>query len=393
MLEPLGFSQVFRYLEQLAESHQIFLISYEKAEDLASRERLAAMRDRCASARIHWYPLRYHKRPTSLATAYDIFSGVVFSVGISVRHRIQVVHARSYVSSVIALVLKRLCRLKFIFDMRGFWADERVEGGLWAKGSHLYRISKWFEKRFLLRADAVVSLTAAAVDEMKTWPYIEENPRRFFVIPTCTDVEKFLPASEKSGAVFTLGYVGSVGLWYEFDPALEFFKILRERIPGARLWILNRDAHSYIRERIEAHQIAAESVMLIAAQQEQIPAYMAEMDAGVFFIKPSFSKRASAPTKFAEFLSCGIPSVVRAGIGDMDEILTEYKVGVSLRSVDLDEIERGVTELLELMTDSEVGARCRRAAVERFSLKSGVDSYSQIYDLLAQRKFGRETAS
>ena len=173
MLEPLGQSQVLGYLKRLAVGLRIHLISFEKTEDLANtteRERIASD---IAGAGIFWHPLRYHKWPSALATA--------------LRHRLRIVHARSYVPSVMALVLKRIAGVRYLFDMRGFWADERVDGGLWPAGGRLYRVAKWFERRFLLNANRVVSLTQAAVDEMRTFPYLQGRMLSVTVIPICAD--------------------------------------------------------------------------------------------------------------------------------------------------------------------------------------------------------------
>lgn len=229
ILEPLGQSQVLRYLERLAADHQIVLISFEKPHDWQQVERREALRHQIRAAGIRWIPLRYHKWPSALATAFDIAQGIVVGSWAVMRHRVRIVHARSYVPSVIALVLKKLFRLKYIFDMRGFWADERVDGGLWPEGGRLYRTAKWFEQRFLLNADCVVSLTQAAISEMRTFPYLQERMPRFELITTCADLALFQPGqtdstSRPTGRPFTLGYVGSVGVWYLFDEALRCFQ-------------------------------------------------------------------------------------------------------------------------------------------------------------------------
>ena len=77
ILEPLGQSQVLRYLERLALDHKIVLISFEKPEDWQQVERREALRKQIREAGITWIPLRYHKRPSALATAFDIAQGVV----------------------------------------------------------------------------------------------------------------------------------------------------------------------------------------------------------------------------------------------------------------------------------------------------------------------------
>jgi len=58
------------------------------------------------------------------------------------RHRLRIVHARSYVPSVMALAIKRLTGVKYLFDMRGFWADERADGQLWPSPEPLYTIAR-----------------------------------------------------------------------------------------------------------------------------------------------------------------------------------------------------------------------------------------------------------
>jgi glycosyltransferase involved in cell wall biosynthesis len=288
------------------------------------------------------------------------------------------------VASVIALALKRLFGLKYVFDMRGFWADERVDGGLWPAGGHLYRTAKWFEQRFLLNADCVVALTRAAVDEMRTFSYLQGTVPRFEVITTCADLELFRPAEHAperphTDRPFRLGYVGSVGVWYLFDEALRCFRLLRERVPDARLHILNRGGHAQIRDRMAALGIDEEAVHLEAADHACVARAMQRMDAGVFFIKPLYSKIASMPTKLGEFLGCGIPCLGNAGVGDMADILEGEGVGVAVRGFDDAAMRDAVEGLLELTHAPGIRDRCRRAALRHFSLEKGVAAYDHIY--------------
>lgn len=384
ILEPLGHSQVLLYLARLAGEHRIVLMSFEKAEDWVERDRCDALRQRIHTAGIIWIPLRYHKRPSALATAYDIARGIFVGSWVVRRHSVSIVHARSYVPSVIALALKKVYRLKYIFDMRGFWADERVDGGLWPAGGRLYRTAKWFERRFLLNADWVVSLTRAAVDEMSTFPYLQKKMPRFEVITTCADLELFRPADSEPDPTggsrpFTLGYVGSVGVWYHFDEALRCFRLLRERVPDARLHILNRGGHAYIRERLAALDMDDESVRLETTNHADVARAMQRMDAGVFFIKPAYSKIASAPTKLGEFLGCGVPCLGNAGVGDMAEILKTERVGVALQSHGDDAMHDAIERVLQLTRTPGLKQRCRNVALRYFSLEDGVKSYRRIY--------------
>ena len=63
---------------------------------------------------------------------------MIWGLWLLFRYRLQIIHARSYVAYIIALAIKRITGIKFLFDMRGFWADERVEGGLWKKQEFIF---------------------------------------------------------------------------------------------------------------------------------------------------------------------------------------------------------------------------------------------------------------
>jgi glycosyltransferase involved in cell wall biosynthesis len=383
MLEPLGQSQVLAYLKRLADDRRIHLLSFEKAEDwanLTERERIAKdIRD----AGIVWHPLRYHKRPSALATLWDIACGITVGLWLVVRHRLHIVHARSYVSSVMALALKRLTGIKFLFDMRGFWADERVDGGLWLRNGRMFGIAKWFEQRFLMSADHVVSLTQAAVCEMQQFSYLQDKMPPVTVIPTCADLTRFKPmANKQHTSAFVLGYVGSAGTWYLFDETASCFAQLLHLRPAARFLIVNRGEHVYIRERLAAAGIPDTAIELISATHAEVPLQMARMNAGIFFIKPVFSKQASAPTKLAEFLGCGIPCLGNAGVGDMAEVLEGEQVGVALKEFDEASMTEALQRLLQLVADPATSERCVAAAQRHFSLDEGVARYAAVYEQL-----------
>ena len=42
-------------------------------------------------------------------------------------------------------MLKKLFGIKFIFDMRGFWADERIDGEIWKNDSAIFKATKKLE--------------------------------------------------------------------------------------------------------------------------------------------------------------------------------------------------------------------------------------------------------
>lgn len=379
MLEPLGQSQVLAYLEELARGRRIHLISFEKAADWANRGNVDAARRRITDAGIRWHLLRYHKSPSAPATAFDIAAGAALALRLVVQHGITFIHARSYVAGLMALAVKRATGARLLFDMRGLWADERVDGGLWPANGRLYRAAKKVERSLLLGADRVVTLTHASELEIRRFDYLAARMPPITVIPTCADLDRFRIQAPLQTDPFVLGYVGSVGTWYLLEEMLRCFVLLRDEVPGARLLIVNRGEHPLIAERAAAHGITAGELELVAASHAEVPALIARMSAGMALIKPAYSKIASAPTKLGEYLGCGLPCLGNAGVGDIEEVLEGCRVGVAVTDFSDAHLREDLGRLVDLVREEGVQQRCRNAAEEVFSLERGVASYDAIY--------------
>lgn len=394
LLEPLGQSQVLQYVKQLAQTyqHDMTVVSYEKPHDWQDQSRRVNLQQQIREAGITWVPLRYHKAPSVLATSYDLAVGIVVCGYWAIRKRVHIVHARSYVASIIALVLKKGLKKRFIFDMRGFWADEKLDSQCWQRQSRIYRLAKWFEKRFLLQADCVVSLTHSGIEEIKKFTYMHDRPFFYRVIPTCTNLELFKPAHpvvESSHRnpehALTIGYVGTSSGWYLFEPVLQCYQLLLQLYPHTQFLIINRQEHQALAAQLNAAGIPPEQVRIIAAEYTEVPRYMAEMDATLFFIKPAFSKRASAPTKLGEFLACGIPCLTNAGVGDVEQILGAAQgVGVVLTEFTAKSQQQAVNALLALIQDPLTRHRCVAVAHQYFALEQGVQAYHEVYQQLTR---------
>lgn len=378
MLEPLGQSQVLAYLEKLAPGRSIHLMSFEKPADWADQDRRRLMKERLKASDIAWYPRRYHKSPSAPATAFDVIAGSIQAIGIARSQSITIVHARSYVAGLMALATKRSTGAKFLFDMRGFWADERVDGGLWPRGGRLYRAAKRVERSLLLAADHIVTLTQASKAELKRFDYLAEVTTPITVIPTCADLERFGIQGPPQRTPFVLGYLGAAGTWYLFDEALQLFRAVRNERADARLLIVNRNEHAFIRDHLSALDVPMDAVELVSADHGAVPAQIARMSAGLAIIKPAYSKMASAATKLAELLGCGVPCV-GTDIGDMAPQLEDNKVGVIIRDFSIKGYAKAARDLIALVAEDGLQKRCRAVAETLFSLDDGVISYASIY--------------
>lgn len=390
-LEPLGESQVVAYLERLTDRAAITLLSFEKPEDAADSARMDAMRERLERAGITWTPRRYHKRPPVLSTAFDVATGYLAARRWA-RHGQQgagIVHARGYVPALIAMLTKRAQGTRFLFDMRGFWVDEKVEAGHWPVGGWLYRVGKWCERRFFAEADAIVSLTAAGVREFPSLGLVRDGVP-ITVIPTCADLERFTPGAADGDrrralgldGAFVAGCVGTLSNWYLREATLGFLAAIARRLPRMKALIVTREDHERLREDAGRAGLPADRLVLARARFDEMPAMIRQMDIGVFFIRACFSKRASAATKLAEFLGCGVPVVINDRIGDSGDLVRRAGAGVVLDEAEPARFDAAIDALIRLLADEAAGRRCRDAALETFSLANGVAAYGTLYEQL-----------
>jgi glycosyltransferase involved in cell wall biosynthesis len=184
---------------------------------------------------------------------------------------------------------------------------------------------------------------------------------------------------------FVMGYVGSAGTWYEFDATVACFAELLRMKPDAHILIVNRNEHDYIRERLTAGEVPLAAVELVSANHSEVPLLMGRMHASIFFIKPVFSKQASAPTKLAELLGSGIPCLANSGVGDMAETLEGEQVGVAVNDFSLQSIRAGLISLFKLVETPGIQDRCVATAKKHFSLDEGVQRYEMVYQSLSDK--------
>ena len=382
LLEPLGMSQVWQYVRKLSKDHKIIIVSFEKDNNVNDLD--SVIKD-VEFHGVSWYRLKYHKRPSLLATTYDVLIGFVFSFYLIKKRGIDVIHARSYVPSLIALMLNITLKTKFLFDMRGFWADEKVDGGTWGKRSLIYKIVKSLECSFFQRCSSVVSLTNAGKKDISSLHCMKNANKDIVVIPTCVNMNTFncnnYSISNKSTRDFdlVLGYIGSVGTFYLFDEVLKSLACFNKYGVRTKLLIVNRGQHEYIGRKIFESKIDKKYIEIKSASYKDIPNEICKVDAGIFYIKPTFSKRSSSPTRLGEFLSCGKPCISNYGVGDTKHTIESNNVGVILNGFLKSDHKSGVEKLLKLITDKDLKNRCLSVAKNTYSLDMGVKRYSCIY--------------
>jgi hypothetical protein len=397
MTDALGRSQVIPYLLGLAgKGHDIHILSSEKAEAYQQgRREVEAL---LSAHGIGWTPLGFSSRPPMVSKLFDIYSLRKAARRLQQQHDFHIVHCRSYIAAFAGLELKRRFGVRFVFDMRGFWADERVEGNIWKLSNPFlrftYRYFKKQEKQFFSQADAVISLTHTGKSILKE-KFGEDVAHSTSVIPCCTDLELFSPFAvnpeqrlqlqQELGIGeddFVLSYLGSIGTWYMTREMLAFFRRLLLKKTNARFLFITGEPSSLIMKEAAAAGIPDENIRVVKAQRKQVPAYLSLSDFSIFFIKPVFSKKASSPTKQGEIMSMGIPFITNTGIGDTDRIVKETGAGILVKEFSDEPYDNAISQM-DAMLKLDPG-HIRQCATNHFNLEHGVNEYHRIYQSLVR---------
>jgi len=379
MMEALGASQVLNYLYGLADDFKFYLISLEKEIDFYDIEKKQKLKELLTQNGIQWYPILYRNG----AKGYPInFYNVHHLAKILIkREKIKLLHCRSYMPAIIAYLLqKRNKKIRYIFDTRGFWFDEKADVGDWSRNRFAYRFAKRIEKKLYLSASHIVMLSHYGKETIQMNELFKGGNQlnNITVIATCVDLNKFhINNNWVEKPKLTIGYVGTAIGWYDFESTAKVLATIKKQF-DFNLLIFNNGQHDYIRQELAKYKIT--DYQLEKIQFENMAERMREIDISLFFIHPVFSKRASAATKLGELLATGIPVITNAGVGDHEYYIEKHSIGEIIDSNEINNYD--FAEIISKLNNVDCKKRCREVAEKYFSLDKGIESYKTIYQQL-----------
>ncbi len=397
LLDPLGGSQILPYIYSIAEHPRlVHVISFEKPARF--REGGDNLKKELRDKGVNWTPLSFTSRLGKLGKAWDLSQMYRVALGLQLRHKFGYVHCRSYQAMQVGYFLRRITGVKTIFDMRGLWVDDRVEGSLWPQDKwvyrQLYRYYKRAERRMLESSDAVVVLTDRVVPEIQS--LAPKMKAELTVIPCCADFDHFDGIHEQaksavrreleiSDNALLLSYLGSLGTVYLLKDMLRLFeKIARQRSEPVHLLLITRDwgpEHESLLERLGLSDLR-NRIHIRPASREEVPAVLGSSDIMMSFRRPTYSQQACSPTKLAEAFALGIPAISNAGVGDVDRITKELDAGIVVDLEDEAALDNVVQELDATISKGGVGLRER--ARKTLGLEIAKERYRKLYANLEQ---------
>ena len=373
-MEPLGESQVLKYLLKISSKYNIYLISFEKSSDIQNAQKFKDFKKICSANHIKWKPLKYSKFIKYISSIKNIFNLFFQSFIILITRNINIVHIRSYMPGIAVLPLKKLFKFSLVFDMRGLWADEKVDRLGWRKNQLKYKFFKFLETKLLKQSQSIISLTNGLKDYLIAQGYDES---KITTIRTCVDLEMFYPINNHNkDTSVDLGYLGSTDTAYDILPVLELFEqILRIR-QNIKLKIFTKSDPKVIYKLARKIGIDSKFLNIRFCNREDLNVAINELNAILFYLKPSFSLLASMPTKIGESLGCNVPIVCNTFNEDIKQLMSKNNVG---QLIEFNNTNKETLRVLDFIDSYKNQSACRDLAKNEFNLDQGAQKISDIY--------------
>lgn len=397
MTDPLGQSQVIPYLAGLTSyGYRFTILSCEKPERFSSNKKY--VEDVLKPYPIKWVSIPYHKNPPVFSSVYDVMRLQQKARQLHREEKFDMVHTRAGVPALVGLWMKKKMRVKFLHDVREFYADSRVDGGIWNVDNFffkkIYNFFKKKEEQEIKYCDAIVCLTYAAEKIIRQLSEYDKNiPLE--VIPCSVDLDLFDPGKisnevknklrddfKINKSDFVVSYLGSLGGWYMTDEMLQSCKAIADKIPAAKFLFITPHEHEVIFGAAAKFGIDPKKIIVTHAQRHEVPQYLSLSDYSIFFIKPCYSKKSSSPTKHGEIMAMGIPVITNCGVGDVADIVARYHSGIVLDQLDEQHFETTAMKIAKEISEETVvnSAEIREGAREYYDLDKAVQKYKKIYD-------------
>lgn len=391
LLEALGFSQVVRVVEALAQrGWRYSIVSLEKPKDLERGARVREVRARLDAAGVSWRFVPYAATGSGRDAARNQLALVEAATTLARRGAVAGVHARAYHGAFAAFSAWLAHRTPYLFDARSYWFDERLEEGRWFTTPLRLGIARGVEHQLFAHAGGVVTLTELQADDVRSGRFGPSRHRAVQCITTCADFDDFVrrPASEcarvpapvraQLAGKSVLGVIGSINRSYLVDETLGLARRVLARSADAHLLILGSQHEEYAR-RVAAAGIAPDRVTITRAEHDAMPQWLSLIDWGLLLLDPaSPAKRASMPTKLAEFFACGVRPVQFGCNSEVSDWVRRTGSGFVLPDIGAPALDEAAVRIAETSRDEAAIARAREIAAPHFSLSSGLEKYERV---------------
>jgi len=310
-----------------------------------------------------------------------------------------ILHCRGQIAAYIAIQTKLLLphvNIKVLADIRGVPEELLMRSNLWrGLGDQLrYREMKKVEREVYTSADRLCCVS----NSFKY--YICKNfgcpADRILVVYCSVNTNRFRFDSTVRARIrdelrlednLVFAYSGSLSPWQVPDKIFEFFIMAQKACPNSCLLILTKDVIA-ARKLLQKYDKYMANVMCLSMDYSRVPDHLMAADVGLLLREDTLVNKVAFPTKYAEYLSCGLFVVTTQGVMDIASYtMTQPVTGYVLQhfaELDSGELRNLIMQLYEkdFLTDMSRQER-HTIAANMFGIERNFSKYIEIYDALA----------
>ena len=384
IFDHIGKSQILPYIIKNSKGNNFYLLTFEKKIHLNN---ISSMKLYLDGMGIKWYPKNYHI--SLIGKLYDFINLLFSAFFIISTNKISLVHCRSYIPSMSTFIIKKFYKIKYIFDIRDFWADEGIEI---KKYKFIYKFFKKMEGKIINDSSEIVCLTKSAkkyiLDNYKN-KYENIHDKKISVIPCGTDFSLFNPSNFKKIEITNLKkrlrlnnkkvllYYGSIGQNYLLHKKIKFFKCLKSNNDWIFLFIVNNDTED-LKNLLLKNGLRHIDFLIINLNRIDIPIYLMLADLSIFFYRKGMRSIGCSPTKLADLFAMNIPIITDNNLGDMNSIIKFNKNKSELINIfNYHQIRTKTYKIIDNKKNINI-----RNNSKYFNYIYGAKKYSDIYNKL-----------
>ena len=228
-------------------------------------------------------------------------------------------------------------RMKIIYDSRAAAAEEFCynNSSVAEKNEKTYEKIKKTENRMIKISAKVFCVSNALIDyHLHSIPGMDK--KKFILYPCLADSNLFYFNSNERELLrnnlrisdrLVLVYSGGLSLsWHIPDKIFDFFKRFKEAYDSAYFMLLTTDIQMVDDLRV-SYKLSTDDFFAAKIDNCEIRKYLNAADVALLLREDVPMNNVASPTKFAEYLMCGLPVVISPNVGDYSKLVSSRGIG------------------------------------------------------------------
>ena len=205
---------------------------------------------------------------------------------------------------------------KIIYDADGLPIEERLESNLLKNNGLLHKFYEKIQRKIIEKAQVVITRSTFANQYLSS-KYNQPLTKFYKVVNGKSNEQFFYNEKLRQQIRLQLNikpeitvfiYCGSIGPKYQITEMLSIFKSYYERNSNTKFIILSNQVHLITTEHPD--------IIKLSVASKKVVEYLNAADVGLALITESKSMKAAAAIKHAEYLMCGVPTILTE-VGDV----------------------------------------------------------------------------